>query len=161
MDKDIKSLLKVELPTIPLHIFTEVYLPLVLKKDTSLFPIKWLNEVSKNIYLEVEVLDIDGKVLFNVPSLAEPSVTTLDTTAQHILSLAAMEVHQIQVEAKLRKGLPAITNFKNNKNISSELRWREILTICGYEKALGNISLNKEDHPANSNNISIEEDDSW
>lgn len=135
------TILNTPKPSIPYDVFKQKYAPFI---KTGQFHIKWVNEVSSNLFTEVDVINPDGSVRYTVPTIGRPMDTTLDQNATTIVNAAAMQQTDIQKMGILRSHLPKTIKFIEGRTTAEIKRWEAIFLDCGIDIKLPN------NNPSNS-----------
>lgn len=153
-------------PQIPRAVFEKRYIPYLFDPDPKTFNLKWLEEVAKNIYLEVDVMNPDGTLAFTVPPLRPLYNTSKNSDINFLANKAALEtgIHRAKGDAFLMKVLPGRIHKQDGRDPEHEARWRAILIECGYADRLLSTTDEVEaltEHQTGSGLVHDPDNDGW
>jgi hypothetical protein len=150
-------------PMIRIEAFKQIYLPLLFNPNPSLFNFRWINEVSMNPYLSVNILDTDNNIIHVVPPLRTPIDSTKLTRLNDVTNLAIAEqsVHKARGEIFLADTLPKMMQFKEARSEELKRQWDIFITELGFGDMIVNrVNINgiKETNKEMIGNIDLEDD---
>jgi len=120
--------------TLPEVVFVEYFLDFfksgMTTPDKDLKYAKWI-ELSGSPYNEVDIIDLDSKIIFTVPPLyAKPAIdpSIIDINFSNIGSTYIMKSNRLQTDADnyLNEKLQPVANKINDDSAAIVARWQEI-----------------------------------
>ena len=115
-------------------VFLSVYLPKLISGKTNAFNVTWINEVSKNPYGKVDIINPAGVVLFSVPPISKSLVGTVAADVSDKLNYLQKESDRIPLRgaAMMTLNLPELIAFREPRNGEFIEEWNAILGRYGY-----------------------------
>ncbi len=133
-----KIILDRQKPMLRFSVFKERYLPLLFSEDPSLFNNRWIEDVSISPYLEVDLIDEHGKLVYTVPPLRRQVNSHANTVLNEMTKMAVIEasIHSEMGNIFLENNLPKLVKFDDSRSPEIQERWKTFLTELGYGEFL-------------------------